>query len=71
MSVESQLLEKDNEIKIITKKLHLESKRCKYQLQLEQQKTKEVMMKLEKARTELMGFRKIEEIQVKIEKHGI
>lgn len=71
LTAEAQLLEKDNELKTIAKKLQLESKRCKHYLHVEQQKTKDAMLKLEKTRAELISFRKLEELQVKYIKASI
>lgn len=65
-SLEARLQEKDNDIKLMARKMQLESKQTKQQLQMEQRKNKELLMKLEKARLELSGFRKIEELQVNI-----
>lgn len=62
--LETRLQEKDNDIKMMARKLQLEAKQSKQQLQMEQKKTKEVLMKLENARLELSGFRKLEELQV-------
>uniref|UniRef100_A0A1I8M498 Lebercilin domain-containing protein n=1 Tax=Musca domestica TaxID=7370 RepID=A0A1I8M498_MUSDO len=63
-SLETRLQEKDNDLKMMARKMQLESKQAKQQLLAEQRKTKEVLMKLEKARLELSGFRKLEELQL-------
>ncbi|XP_073836131.1 uncharacterized protein isoform X1 [Musca autumnalis] len=64
-SLETRLQEKDNDLKMMARKMQLESKQAKQQLLAANNKTKEVLMKLEKARLELSGFRKLEELQDK------
>ncbi|KAL9907500.1 uncharacterized protein ACN427_003629 isoform 1-T3 [Glossina fuscipes fuscipes] len=63
-ALETRLQEKENDIKMMARKFQLEAKQFKQHLQMEQRKTKEVMMKLEKSRLELSGFRKLEELQL-------
>lgn len=62
--LETRLQEKDNDIKMMARKMQLEAKQSKQQLQMEQKKNKEILMKLEKVRLELSGYRKLEELQV-------
>lgn len=63
-SLEQRLQEKDNDMKLMTRKVQLESKNFRQQLLNEQKKCKEVMLKLEKARLEISGYRKLEEFTV-------
>lgn len=65
-ALDTRLQEKENDMKMMARKFQLEAKQFKQHLQMEQRKTKEVMMKLEKSRLELSGFRKLEELQVYI-----
>ncbi|XP_065359216.1 GATOR2 complex protein WDR24 [Calliphora vicina] len=62
--LETRLQEKDNDIKMMARKMQLENKQSKQQLQMEQKKNKDILMKLEKARLELSGYRKLEELQL-------
>lgn len=61
---ETRLQEKDNDLKMMARRMQLEAKQSKQQLQVEQKKNKEILMKLEQARLELSGYRKLEEFQV-------
>eukprot|EP00099_Drosophila_melanogaster_P021672 NP_648946.3 uncharacterized protein Dmel_CG6652 [Drosophila melanogaster] len=60
-SLEQRLEEKDNDMKLMARKVQLESKNIRQQLLNEQRKGKEVMLKLEKAKLEISGYRKLEE----------
>ncbi|XP_016999867.2 putative leucine-rich repeat-containing protein DDB_G0290503 [Drosophila takahashii] len=60
-SLEQRLEDKDNDMKLMARKVQLESKNFRQQLLNEQKKGKEVMLKLEKARLEISGYRKLEE----------
>ncbi|EDV52005.2 lebercilin [Drosophila erecta] len=60
-SLEQRLEEKDNDMKLLARKVQLESKNVRQQLLNEQRKGKEVMLKLEKAKLEISGYRKLEE----------
>lgn len=60
-SLEQRLEEKDNDMKLMARKVQLESKNFRQQLLNEQKKCKEVMLKLEKAKLEVSGYRKLEE----------
>ncbi|XP_023301150.2 lebercilin-like protein [Lucilia cuprina] len=62
--LETRLQEKDNDMKMMARKMQLEAKQAKQQLQTEQKKNKDILMKLEKARLELSGYRKLEELQL-------
>lgn len=62
--MEQRLQDKDNDMKLMSRKVQLESKNYRQQLLNEQKKTKEVMLKLEKARLEISGYRKLEEFAV-------
>ncbi|XP_062128259.1 uncharacterized protein LOC133840445 isoform X1 [Drosophila sulfurigaster albostrigata] len=63
-TLEQRLQEKDNDMKLMSRKVQLESKNCRQQLLNEQKKTKEVLLKLEKARLEISGYRKLEEFTI-------
>lgn len=65
-SLEQRLEEKDNDMKLMARKVQLESKNIRQQLLNEQRKGKEVMLKLEKAKLEISGYRKLEEYTVGI-----
>ncbi|XP_017128235.1 lebercilin [Drosophila elegans] len=60
-SLEQRLEDKDNDMKLMARKVQLESKNFRQQLLNEQKKGKEVMLKLEKAKLEISGYRKLEE----------
>ncbi|XP_001352437.4 uncharacterized protein [Drosophila pseudoobscura] len=60
-SLEQRIEEKDNDIKLMARKVQLESKNFRQQLLNEQKKSKELMLKLEKSRLEISGYRKLEE----------
>ncbi|XP_039489254.2 protein MLP1 [Drosophila santomea] len=60
-ALELRLEEKDNDMKLLARKVQLESKNVRQQLLNEQRKGKEVMLKLEKAKLEISGYRKLEE----------
>jgi len=53
-------------MKLMARKVQLESKNFRQQLLNEQKKGKEVMLKLEKARLEISGYRKLEEYTVSV-----
>ncbi|KAH8379675.1 hypothetical protein KR009_006483, partial [Drosophila setifemur] len=59
--LEQRLEDKDNDMKLMARKVQLESKNFRQQLLNEQKKCKEVMLKLEKAKLEISGLRKLEE----------
>ncbi|EDW33087.1 GL16066 [Drosophila persimilis] len=59
--LEQRIEEKDNDIKLMARKVQLESKNFRQQLLNEQKKSKELMLKLEKSRLEISGYRKLEE----------
>lgn len=63
-TLEQRLQEKDNDTKLMARKVQLETKNIRQQLLNEQKKCKEVMLKLEKARLEISGYRKLEEFTV-------
>ncbi|XP_037720051.1 myosin heavy chain, embryonic smooth muscle isoform isoform X2 [Drosophila subpulchrella] len=67
-SLEQRLEDKDNDMKLMARKVQLESKNFRQQLLNEQKKGKEVMLKLEKARLEISGYRKLEEYTLGTEK---
>ncbi|KAH8343271.1 hypothetical protein KR059_007675 [Drosophila kikkawai] len=60
-SLEQRLEDKDNDMKLMARKIQLESKNLRQQLLNEQKKCKEVMLKLEKSKLEISGYRKLEE----------
>ncbi|XP_017087489.2 DNA ligase 1 [Drosophila bipectinata] len=60
-SLEQRLEDKDNDMKLMARKVQLEAKNFRQQLLNEQKKCKEVMLKLEKAKLEVSGYRKLEE----------
>ncbi|KAH8257285.1 hypothetical protein KR038_006742, partial [Drosophila bunnanda] len=60
-SLEQRLEDKDNDMKLMARKVQLESKNFRQQLLNEQKKCKEVMLKLEKSKLEISGYRKLEE----------
>ncbi|XP_017028429.1 inner centromere protein A [Drosophila kikkawai] len=60
-SLEQRLEDKDNDMKLMARKIQLESKNFRQQLLNEQKKCKEVMLKLEKSKLEISGYRKLEE----------
>ncbi|XP_016985207.1 lebercilin [Drosophila rhopaloa] len=60
-SLEQRLEDKDNDMKLMARKVQLESKNFRQQLLNEQKKGKEVLLKLEKAKLEISGYRKLEE----------
>ncbi|XP_017862599.1 PREDICTED: lebercilin isoform X2 [Drosophila arizonae] len=62
--LEQRLQEKDNDMKLMARKVQLESKNFRQQLLNEQKKCKEVMLKLEKAKLEISGYRKLEEFTI-------
>lgn len=51
-------------MKLMARKVQLETKNFRQQLLNEQKKSKEVMLKLEKARLEISGYRKLDEFTV-------
>lgn len=51
-------------MKLMARKVQLESKNFRQQLLNEQKKCKEVMLKLEKSKLEISGYRKLEEYTV-------
>ncbi|KAH8268761.1 hypothetical protein KR018_003552, partial [Drosophila ironensis] len=59
--LEQRLEDKDNDMKLMARKVQLESKNFRQQVLNEQKKCKEVMLKLEKAKLEISGYRKLEE----------
>ncbi|XP_034656009.1 uncharacterized protein LOC117893486 [Drosophila subobscura] len=59
--LEQRIEEKDNDIKLMARKVQLESKNFRQQLLNEQKKCKEMMLKLEKSKLEISGYRKLEE----------
>ncbi|KAH8365561.1 hypothetical protein KR093_002006, partial [Drosophila rubida] len=63
-TLEQRLQEKDNDMKLMSRKVQLEAKNYRQQLLNEQKKTKEVLLKLEKARLEMSGYRKLEEFTI-------
>ncbi|XP_030385530.1 uncharacterized protein LOC115632492 [Scaptodrosophila lebanonensis] len=67
-NLEQRLIDKDNDMKLMARKVQLESKNFRQQLLNEQKKSKEVMLKLEKARLEISGYRKLEEFTLGGEK---
>ncbi|XP_034481807.1 probable protein phosphatase DDB_G0282105 [Drosophila innubila] len=67
-TLEQRLQDKDNDMKLMSRKVQLESKNFRQQLLNEQKKTKEVMLKLEKARLEISGYRKLEEFAPQLDK---
>lgn len=62
--MEIKLQEKDNEMKLLARKLQLETKSFKIQVQLEHKRYKDAMAKLEKAKNELAVFNKLDELEV-------
>lgn len=62
--MEQRLQEKDNDMKLMARKVQLETKNFRQQLLNEQKKCKEVMLKLEKSRLEISGYRKLDEFTV-------
>ncbi|EDW79404.1 uncharacterized protein Dwil_GK20432 [Drosophila willistoni] len=69
-SLEQRLQDKDNDMKLMARKVQLETKNFRQQLLNEQKKGKEVMLKLEKARLELSGYRKLEEYTLGVNDKG-
>lgn len=67
-TMEQRLQEKDNDMKLMARKVQLETKNFRQQLLNEQKKCKEVMLKLEKARLEISGYRKLDEFTVSRDK---
>ncbi|KAL5291083.1 LCA5 family protein [Megaselia abdita] len=61
--MEIKLQEKDNEMKLLARKLQLETKSFKIQVQLEHKRYKDAMAKLEKAKNELAVFNKLDELE--------
>lgn len=62
--MEIKLQEKDNEMKLLARKLQLETKSFKIQVQMEHKRYKDAMAKLEKAKNELAVFNKLDELEV-------
>ncbi|XP_036338173.1 lebercilin-like [Rhagoletis pomonella] len=60
--LETRLQEKDNDMKLLARRVQIETKNFKQQLLTEQKRTKDALMKLEKARLELSGYRKLDEL---------
>lgn len=64
--MEMKLQEKDNEMKLLARKLQLETKSFKIQVQMEHKRYKDAMAKLEKAKNELAVFNKLDELEVSV-----
>ncbi|XP_054732519.1 lebercilin [Anastrepha obliqua] len=60
--LETRLQEKDNDMKLLARRVQIETKNFKQQILAEQKRTKEALLKLEKARLELSGYRKLDEL---------
>lgn len=67
--MEIKLQEKDNELKLLARKLQLETKSFKIQVQMEHKRYKDAMAKLEKTKNELAVFNKLDELEVSLP-HG-
>lgn len=64
--LETRLQEKDSDMKLLARRVQIETKNFKQQLLAEQKRTKDALLKLEKARLELSGYRKLDELGVSI-----
>ncbi|XP_067646634.1 lebercilin [Eurosta solidaginis] len=60
--LETRLQEKDNDMKLLARRVQIETKNFKQQILTEQKRTKDALLKLEKARLELSGYRKLDEL---------
>ncbi|CAD7002698.1 unnamed protein product [Ceratitis capitata] len=60
--LETRLQEKDNDMKLLARRVQIETKNFKQQIMAEQKRAKEAVLKLEKARLELSGYRKLDEL---------
>nr|XP_014088784.2 lebercilin [Bactrocera oleae] len=60
--LETRLQEKDSDMKLLARRVQIETKNFKQQLLAEQKRTKDALLKLEKARLELSGYRKLDEL---------
>lgn len=62
--LETRLQEKDSDMKLLARRVQIETKNFKQQLLTEQKRTKDALLKLEKVRLELSGYRKLDELGV-------
>lgn len=67
--LEQRVMEKENDLKMMARKMQIEAKTYKQNLQNEQRKTKDIMLRYEKARLELSGYYKLEEMHVSFVHH--